>query len=131
MNTPNRVSLAIWLLALSSMGVAAAASNDSTSLLPLQPTRTIDFTTDEGTWMSVDVSPDGKTVIFDHLGDLFTVPIEGGAATRVTGGMAWDVQPRFSPDGKRILMVSDRDGGQNLWTLALDGSDPRQLTTNP
>ncbi|HEY6219863.1 MAG TPA: hypothetical protein VIV65_07375, partial [Gemmatimonadaceae bacterium] len=71
--------------------------------LPLKPGRTIAFTTDVGSWMSLDVSPDGQTIVFDHLGDIFTVPITGGKATSFTRGMAMDAQPRFSPDGKRIV----------------------------
>src|SRR5688572_27694787 len=96
--------------------------------LPLAPARTIRFTTDVGTWMSLDVSPDGRTIVFDHLGDLFTVPITGGRATPLTKGMAVDAQPRFSPDGKRIVFVSDRRGAANLWLLSLDQKDTVQVT---
>jgi Tol biopolymer transport system component len=96
--------------------------------LPLKPERVIEFSTDVGTWLSLDVSPDGQTLVFDHLGDLFTVPIAGGKATPLTRGMAVDAQPRFSPDGKRIVFVSDRRGASNLWLLALDLKDTVQLT---
>src|SRR5688572_33194131 len=64
--------------------------------LPLKPSRTVAFTTDEGTWMSLDVSPDGRTIVFDLLGDLYTMPIGGGKATRITSGMAWDEIGRAS-----------------------------------
>jgi Tol biopolymer transport system component len=97
--------------------------------LPLTATRNIAFTTDQGTWMSVDVSPDGKTLVFDLLGDLYTVPMAGGTATRLTSGLPYDAQPRFSPDGKTIAFVSDRDGGNNIWTLSLDLKDTTQVTT--
>lgn len=96
--------------------------------LPLKPERTVSFTTSTGHWMSLDVSPDGQTILFDHLGDLYTVPITGGKATPLTRGMALDAQPRFSPDGKRVVFVSDRDGGYNLWLLTLDKRDTTQLT---
>lgn len=96
--------------------------------LPLRPERTIRFTTDVGSWLSLDVSPDGQTIVFDHLGDIFTVPITGGKATPLTRGMAMDAQPRFSPDGKRIVFVSDRQGASNLWILSLDKKDTTQLT---
>jgi len=78
------------------------------------PTVEIEFTTSEGTWMTADVSPDGKTIVFDHIGDLFTIGVGGGTATRLTSGLAWDYQPRFSPDGTEILFTSDRAGGNNL-----------------
>src|SRR5438093_724465 len=83
--------------------------------LPLTPTRTVRFTTDEGTWLSLDVSPDGRSIVFDLVGDLYTLPIEGGRATRITAGPAWDAAPRYSPDGKTIVFVSDRSGSENLW----------------
>ncbi len=96
--------------------------------LPLKPERTIEFTTDEGSWMSLDVSPDGKSIVFELLGDLYTLPIAGGEARRITSGMAFDSQPRYSPDGSRIVFVSDRDGSENLWTANPDGSDPLQVS---
>ncbi|MEZ4421837.1 MAG: amidohydrolase family protein [Gemmatimonadota bacterium] len=124
---------------LSSLSVPAAAAQDAAVLrarhdstakdpLPLQPGRTLDLDLTEGSWISVDVSPDGRTLVFDYLGDLYTLPIEGGTATRITSGMAFDAQPRFSPDGSRLVFTSDRDGGQNIWTMALDGSDTVQIS---
>ncbi|MCK9488870.1 MAG: amidohydrolase family protein [Xanthomonadales bacterium] len=86
------------------------------------------FDTDEGTWMNLDVSPDGKTIVFDLLGDLYTLPITGGQARRITSGPAFDLQPRFSPDGTRISFTSDRGGGDNIWHARIDGSDARQVT---
>src|SRR5690606_30175850 len=67
-----------------------------------------------GTWMSVDVSPDGRYVLFDLLGDIYELPIAGGEARSLTSGMAWDMQPRYSPDGTTIVFTSDRGGGDNL-----------------
>jgi imidazolonepropionase-like amidohydrolase/Tol biopolymer transport system component len=96
--------------------------------LPLEVGRRLQFTAREGSWMSVDVSPDGGTVVFDHLGDLFTVPISGGAATRLTRGMGFDGQPRYSPDGEHIAFTSDRDGGENIWIISLDLTDTVQVT---
>lgn len=84
--------------------------------------------TDEGTWIDVDVSPDGKTIAFALLGDIYTMPIAGGTPTRIAQGLAWEVQPRFSPDGRRIAFTSDRGGGDNIWIMNADGSDKRQLT---
>ena len=105
-----------------------SASKSDTTALPLKPARVIEIETDEGTWMSVDVSPDGKTVVFDLLGDIYVVPIEGGKAKQLTKGMAWDSQPTFSPDGKYIAFISDRDGNENVWIMKSDGTELRQLT---
>ena len=90
--------------------------------------RDISFTTDEGTWMNLDVSPDGKTIAFDMLGDVYTMPISGGKAKALRRGIAWESQPRFSPDGSKILFTSDAGGGDNIWTMNADGSDAKQIT---
>ena len=92
------------------------------------PTETVRFTTTEGTWMNLDVSPDGRTIVFDLVGDLYTLPIAGGTARRITSGPAFDVQPRWSPDGRRLSFTSDRAGGDNIWTMAADGTDAQQVT---
>jgi Tol biopolymer transport system component len=97
--------------------------------LPLAPARWARFTTTQGTWMSLDVSPDGQTIAFDLLGDLYTIPIGGGAATRLTSGMPHDWAPRFSPDGTRLVFVSDRSGDNNLWLLSLADGETRPVTT--
>jgi imidazolonepropionase-like amidohydrolase/Tol biopolymer transport system component len=84
--------------------------------------------TRRGTWMSLDVSPDGREIAFDLLGDLYVIPIEGGEARAISTGHAWDMQPRYSPDGQEIAFTSDRGGGDNIWTIRRDGSAPRQIT---
>ena len=139
MTRPNFRTLAC--LALSFSGASALAQtpaqNDSSAkaaaksnTLPLIPARMLKFTTTEGTWISLDLSPDGQTIVFDLLGDLYTLPLGGGTATRITSGPGYDQQPRFSPDGKQIVFVSDRSGAKNLWIASADGSKPHALTKN-
>ena len=132
-----RLACTLAVLALATLPVRAqtAAQNDSaikaaakTSTLPLITTRALTFTTDEASWISLDVSPDGKTIVFDVLGDLYTLPITGGKAARITSGQGWDQQPRYSPDGTQIAFVSDRNGSKNLWMANADGSKARALT---
>jgi len=88
----------------------------------------VDYEVSEGTWMSLDVSPDGRTVIFDLVGDIYTMPVSGGAATLILGGPAYEMQPRYSPDGKRVAFTSDRDGLTNVWTMDLNGKNLRQIS---
>lgn len=90
--------------------------------------RTANIDVRTGTWMSVDVSPDGKTLVFDLLGDLYTLPIAGGEARPLTHSIAWEQQARFSPDGRRIAFLSDAGGGDNLWVMDVDGSHARAVT---
>jgi imidazolonepropionase-like amidohydrolase/Tol biopolymer transport system component len=86
------------------------------------------FTVNEGTWMNLDISPDGKTIVFDLLGDIYSIPVTGGTATALQSGHAWQCQPRFSPDGKSICFTSDAGGGDNIWSMKNDGSEAKQIT---
>lgn len=95
---------------------------------PGTPIKQVPIRTDEGTWMDLDLSPDGRTIAFSLLGDIYTMPIAGGTPTRIAEGLAWEVQPRFSPDGRRIAFVSDRGGGDNIWLMNSDGSGKVALT---
>ncbi len=128
-------ALPLCVLVTAHAGAQTAAQNDSaikavarTSALPLITARSLTFTTDEATWVSLDVAPDGKTIVFDVLGDLYTLPIVGGTATRITSGTGWDQQPRFSPDGAQITFVSDRNGSKNVWIANADGTKAKALT---
>jgi len=97
--------------------------------LPMKPGRLIDVDTDEATWMSVDVSPDGESIIFDFLGDLYEMPVTGGEATQITDGMAFDSHPRYSPDGEHVLYISDAHGADNIYYLNLeDTSEVTRVT---
>ncbi|MGK0266425.1 MAG: Tol biopolymer transport system component, partial [Maricaulis sp.] len=105
---------------------AAAADWDVAN--PGLEMRQVPLNLTEGTWMSLDVSPDGQTIAFDLLGDIYTIPVAGGEATNIASGMPWEIQPRFSPDGSRIAFTSDRGGGDNIWTMNADGSNAAALT---
>lgn len=125
-------SLVLVLLGLTISSQAQEADTlqkkQATKELPLEPDRKVSFTTKQVTWMSLDVSPDGKTIIFDLLGDLYTLPISGGKATRLTQGLAYDVHPRYSPDGKSIVFISDKSGNDNIWTMRLEDKEMKQIT---
>ena len=95
---------------------------------PPAPHRTLAFTVSEGTWLSCDVSPDGTEIVLDLLGDIYLLPLEGGDARRLRGGVPWDVQPRWSPDGNWISFTSDAGGGDNIWIMRRDGTDARAVT---
>src|SRR5690625_6995980 len=88
----------------------------------------ISFETNEGTWMNLDVSPDGEEIVFDLLGDIYIMPVTGGKATLLRGGPAYEIQPRFSPDGSRVSFTSDRGGGDTIWIMNHDGSDAHEVT---
>ena len=95
---------------------------------PTGPSKSLNFQTTEGTWMNLDLSPDGQVIVFDLLGDIYRMPVTGGKATLLAGGMASEVQPRFSPNGKYISYTSDKEGGDNIWIMNTDGTGKRAIT---
>ncbi|MCF6317699.1 MAG: amidohydrolase family protein [Proteobacteria bacterium] len=95
---------------------------------PPGETFTATIKTDNGTWMNLDVNASGNMIAFDLLGDIYTMPISGGKATNITNSMAWDMQPRFSPDGHSIAFTTDQGGGDNIWTMNVDGSNQKQVS---
>ena len=119
-------------------GQAALAAADAETVPDKKPSwdvnkppgvaRTITLDTRTGTWMSVDVSPDGKSLVFDLLGDLYLLPMAGGDAKPLTHSIAWEHQARFSPDGKKIAFISDAGGGDNVWVMNADGSEARAIS---
>lgn len=121
------VSLGGLALAVASAGLYADDVIDRSGKwdvnAPLGPeTAEFRLETGSGTWMNLDVHPDGNAIVFDLLGDLYLLPIEGGEATPLTSGAAYDIQPRFSPDGERLLFTSDRGGLSVVWTADFDGT---------
>ena len=96
--------------------------------LSLQPTRTLSYDAHEGTWMQPDISPDGRTILFDLLGDIYALDAAGGTARPVLSGMAFERNPVFSPDGRQFAFISDRSGVTNLWIANVDGTGLKQLS---
>lgn len=125
-----KITLSLLTLALSS-ALAHANDTDKTKWqvnAPQGQFETVNIHVQQGSWMNVNISPDGKTMVFDLLGDIYTMPVSGGKATALTNDIAWNMQPVFSPDGKYIAFTSDRDGGDNIWIMHADGSQPRAVT---
>ena len=87
------------------------------------------------------LSPDGKTVAFtvqtvDMANNtkpsaIYTIPVSGGAPQRLTNEGNTNARPRWTPDSKRILFVSDRKDGSQIWSMNADGTDPKQITNIP
>ncbi|QYK05308.1 amidohydrolase family protein [Shewanella zhangzhouensis] len=92
------------------------------------PLEKVSVDVNEGTWMNLSLSPDGKYIVFDLLGDIYRIPAKGGEAEVLASGIAWQMQPVYSPDGKYIAFTSDQDGGDNLWVMDADGKNPRAVT---
>lgn len=121
------IATTVWVAPTGAQQDAKEESKQPDGLV-LKTAETLDFTTDEVTWMSIDVSPDGRTILFDLLGDLYAMPAAGGQATRLIGGMSFESQPTYSPDGKLMAFLSDRTGVENLWIADADGSNPRAVS---
>ncbi|WP_374474169.1 amidohydrolase family protein [Arenimonas sp.] len=125
--SPRPLALAL-ALALAAGATAGAAETKWDVGAAHAKGKVVRFSTDEGTWLDLDLSPDGSQIVFSMLGDLYVLPAAGGQARRLTRGAGWDIQPRFSPDGKEIAFTSDRGGGNNLWRMKADGSGATQVT---
>ena len=102
--------------------------NDWDVTQPQGELKTISIDTNETTWSNLSVSQDGKTIAFDMLGDIYTISIDGGEGVPLVHGFDWNMQPSYSPDGKTIAFISDRDGTSNLWLMDSDGHNPRQIS---
>jgi Tol biopolymer transport system component len=126
------LGLALMPVGLSGQGTGAAGKEWDVTLARGQ-TKVVDFTTEEGTWVSVDVSPDGRWMVFDLIGHIYRASTSGGGeATALTqdAGISMNYMPRISPDGRTIAFVSDRKGQANLWIMDTDGSNPKAVFTD-
>jgi imidazolonepropionase-like amidohydrolase/Tol biopolymer transport system component len=125
----NYLLLAFLFFQLNSASAEEQAENDQWDVNRIPgDSKEITIDTRTGTWMSLDVSPDGTSIVFDLLGDIYRLPMSGGEARSINSGLSWSMQPRFSPDGSEIAFISDAGGGDNIWLMNTDGSNARQLT---
>lgn len=82
-------------------------------------------------WMRYPaISPDGSTIAFAYKGDLYCVPANGGEARQLTTHAAYDSQPIWSPDGKKIAFTSNREGSLDVYVISAKGGAPTRLTTH-
>jgi Tol biopolymer transport system component len=123
---------ALWLFTIASVSVSLCAEPEWDVQKARGKTRHIEFDTSEGTWMSLSLTPDAKTIFFELLGEIYSMPAAGGRATSLTAdsGVALNLQPAVSPDGKRIAFISDRGGQNNLWVMDVDGKNPKCVEQN-
>jgi imidazolonepropionase-like amidohydrolase/Tol biopolymer transport system component len=123
------LAAAVLALALPAPMEAQEPSSDRWDVNdPPFPMSEVELDVTEGTWMSLDVSPDGREIAFDLLGDIYVMPIEGGEARALTHDLAWNMQPRYSPNGRWIAFTSDRAGGDNIWIMDRSGENLHQVT---
>jgi Tol biopolymer transport system component len=121
-------ALIFGLLCTTSVFSQSKDSEKKNGDLPLEAGREFSFDLNEGSWISLDVSPDGASMVFDFLGDIYLLPITGGDAVQLTSGMQFDSQPRFSPGGKKIVFISDASGGEGVWVMDLETKEKKQIT---
>ena len=105
--------------------------NNPSDQAPACSGRVLRFITNEVSAANLDVSPEGRRLVFDLLGDIYIVKSTGGRASRITSGPGWDYRPVWSPDGKRIAFISDRSGNETVFVVDPDGrTDPQPVLIN-
>lgn len=113
---------------LNACNAQVGQGNFNRDSLPLSPERFFTIRTDEGTCMDLDISPDGRQLLFTLLGNVFILPSTGGKAVQLTKGLSWDRHPKWSPDGHKVAFLSDRTGTENIWVMNLDGSEKHVIS---
>jgi Tol biopolymer transport system component len=107
----------------------ARAQQPESRAAPSASVRTLSFESSEATWMAISLSPDGRELFFDLLGDVYALDArQGGSARPVLRGPAFETHPVVSPDGRLFAFLSDRSGSNNLWIANRDGTGLRQLS---
>ena len=125
---PDLRPFSLMLLHILSFNLSVGSAQTTDALVLQEEAESLQFTVNEGSWVSVSMLPDGESFVFDLLGDIYRLDIAGGEAEIITSGMGFDSQPIVSPDGSRIAFISDRDGKDNLWVANIDGSKPIKLS---
>ncbi len=74
------------------------------------------------------LNPDGSMIAFSYQGDIWTVPADGGKASRITIHQAYESYPCWSPDGSRIVFSSNRFGQNDLFIIRSGGGLPERIT---
>lgn len=126
--TPLYIALMLGMNTLTANAADTKESKWDVNAPANAPLEQVKIDVNEGTWMNLSVSPDGKHIVFDLLGDIYQIPVTGGEAKPLAQGIAWQMQPVYSPDGKHIAFTSDADGGDNIWIMDADSSNPRTVT---
>jgi len=127
--TPLYIALMLGLSTQTAQATNSSAPSWEVNQPNGAPLNNVNIAVNQGTWMNLSASPDGKYLVFDLLGDIYQIPVSGGDAKPLAQGIAWQMQPVYSPDGKYIAFTSDADGGDNIWIMNADGSNPRTVTS--
>ena len=75
------------------------------------------------------ISPDGSQIAFAAIGDIYVMPVTGGAAVNLTKDSALDTDPSWSPDGSSLVYSSDKDSPfLQLWVRDMKSGQGRKVT---